>query len=303
MRLLAALTTALFVYLVVGYLTGNAPNLGARARRRQQVPKWQLWLIQAGSDLSPRQFWAGSVVSGLVGFGLLRAIAGTWWVALIPSLAIAFLPYGYFARQRAERLASVQKAWPDGLREVLAHVNSGATLAAAIESLANKGPEALQEAFARFPSQAKMFGVVPALEIIKEELSDPSSDKVIEVLILAHQFGGSSLQTVLRDLIETMSADQLTNEQIRTAGFEQRLEGLVVGLAPWLILLFLATVPETYRDFYRSREGRFVVILAGVWAACGWLLMRVIARTPQEIRVFGGGSTAPVDDVQLGVVE
>ncbi len=303
MRLLAALATAFFVYLTVGYLTGNAPNLGTRVRKKQQVSKRQQWLIQSGSDLSPSQFWAGSVVSGLVAFGLLRAIAGTWWVALIPSLAVAFLPFVYFARQRTERLASVQKAWPDGLREVLAHVNSGATLAAAIESLANKGPRALQEAFARFPSQAKMLGVVSALEIVKEELSDPSSDKVLEVLILAHQFGGSSLKRVLRDLIDTMSADQLTNEQIRTAGFEQRLEGLVVGLAPWVILLFLATVPETYREFYRSSEGRFVVIFAAVWATFGWLLMRVIARTPQEIRVFGGGSAVPRDDVRLGVSE
>jgi tight adherence protein B len=208
---------------------------------------------------------------------------------------VAFLPYSYFSRQRAQRLADVQRAWPDGLREILAHVNSGATLATAIESLAERGPEALCAAFRRFPAQARMFGVVPALEIVKEELADPSSDKVIEVLILAHQFGGDSLQQVLRDLIETMSADQLTAEQIRTAGFEQRLEGIVVGLAPWLILLFLATVPETYRAFYRSREGRFVVIVAGVWAAFGWLLMRLIARPAQETRVFGGGSTMTSD--------
>jgi tight adherence protein B len=303
MRLLAAVATALFVYLAVGHLTGNAPTFGVKMRSKPQVSASQLWLIQAGSDLSPRQFWAGSIVSGLAGFGLLRAITGTWWVALIPSIAIAFLPYAYFARQRTERLAAVQKAWPDGLREILAHVNSGATLAAAIESLADKGPEALRRAFARFPSQAKMFGVVPALEITKEELSDASSDKVIEVLILAHQFGGSSVQTVLRDLIDTMSSDQLTNEQIRTAGFEQRLEGLVVGMAPWLILLFLATVPETYREFYRSREGRFVVIIAGIWAAGGWLLMRVISRTPQEVRVFGGGSTVSRGYLRRGLVE
>jgi tight adherence protein B len=136
-----------------------------------------------------------------------------------------------------------------------------------------------------------MFGVIPALEIVKEELSDPSSDKVIEVLILAHQFGGDSLPLVLRDLIDTMTADELTAEQIRTAGFEQRLEGIVVAIAPWLILLFLATVPDTYRDFYRSATGRSIVIIAAVWAAFGWLLMRIIAKTPPEIRVFGGGST------------
>lgn len=295
MRLLAALMSAGFVYLAVGYLTGNAPNLTTRTRVKPQVSARQLWLIQAGSDLTPRQFWAGSLLSGVVGFIILRAVAGTWWVALIPSVAIAFMPYSYFSRQRIQRLADVQKAWPDGLREVLAHVNSGATLAGAIEALAEKGPEALREAFSRFPAQAKMFGVVPALEIVKEELADPSSDKVIEVLILAHQYGGDSLQEVLRDLIETMSADQLTAEQIRTAGFEQKLEGLVVALAPWLILLFLATVPETYREFYRTQTGRFVVIVAGIWAAFGWILMRMLAKQVPEVRVFGGGSTVTSD--------
>ncbi|MCP4966627.1 MAG: hypothetical protein GY926_15535 [bacterium] len=299
MRLLAAVATASFVYLAVGYLTGNAPNLATRARAKPQISTRQLWLIQAGSDLTPRQFWAGSVLVGVAGLLILGAITGTWWVAAIPSIAIAFMPYSHFSRQRAGRLADVQKAWPDGLREVLAHVNSGATLAAAIESLAVRGPEALQQAFARFPGQAKMFGVVPAMEIVKEELADPSSDKVVEVLILAHQFGGDGLKTVLRDLIETMTADQLTAEQIRTAGFEQRLEGVVVALAPWVMLVYLATVPAAYREFYRSSTGRFVVIVAGIWAGFGWVLMRIIARPAQEVRVFGGGSAVGADQRAL----
>lgn len=290
MRLSAALMSAVFIYLLVGYLSGNAPNLTTPTKHKPQISKRQLWLIQSGSDLSPRQFWAGSILSGMVGLLFLWAVAGTWWVAMIPAVVLAFVPYSYFARQRVGRLAAVQKSWPDGLREVLAHVNSGATLAVAVEALAERGPIALREAFARFPAQAKMFGAVAALEIVKEELSDPASDKVIEVLVLAHQYGGGSLQLVLRDLIETMTADELTAEQIRTAGFEQRLEGLVVALAPWLILLFLATVPATYREFYRSSTGRFVVLVAAAWAAFGWVLMRILARAPQEIRVFGGGS-------------
>ena len=290
MRFLAALLSAAAVYLAVGFATGSAPAFGARRRVKPHVSKRQLWLIQAGSDLSPRQFAAGSLASGAFGFVLLLVMVGTWWVALIPSLAVAFVPYAYYSRLRTRRMAAVQKAWPDGLREILAHVNSGATLTAAIEALAARGPEALRQAFARFPVQARMFGVVPALEIVKEELSDPSSDKVIEVLILANQFGGSSLQLVLRDLIEAMTADELTAEQIRTAGFEQRLEGLVVALAPWVILLFLATVPPTYREFYRTSTGRFVVLIAGIWAGFGWILMRILSRPSPEIRVFGGGS-------------
>ncbi len=290
MNLLAAFSLAVFVYLLVGFLTGNAPNVGINRKQPSQISPRQLWLIQAGSDLSPRQFWAGSAASGLCGLVVLWAVAGTWWVALIPAIALSLIPYAYFSRHRAERLASVQKAWPDGLREILAHVNSGATLTAAVESLSTRGPDALRDAFGRFAAQARMFGVVPALEIVKEELSDPASDKVIEVLILAHQYGGDSLQAVLRDLIETMTADELTAEQIRTAGFEQKLEGLVVALAPWAILLFLATVPPAYRAFYRTGAGRLVVVIAGLWAAFGWFLMRAIARQRPEVRVFGAAA-------------
>lgn len=296
MRLLAALMTAAFVYFAVGLLIGTEllgteSRPGARRSGKPQVSQGQRWLIQAGSDLTPRQFVAGSLLGGLVALAGLRLLVGTWWVALIPAVGVSLLPFAHFSRQRAERLAAVRRAWPDGLREVLAQVNSGATLVGAIEALSARGPEALRRAFHRFPAQARMFGVLPALEIIKEELADPASDKVIEVLALAHQFGGSSLQVVLRDLIDTMSADLLTAEQIRTAGLEQRLEGLVVAVAPWLILLFLATVPATYREFYRSPEGRFVVIVAAIWGAVGLVLMKLIGKTSQETRVFGGGAT------------
>jgi tight adherence protein B len=289
-RLLAALSSAVFAYLVMAHVVGLAPNPTTRTVRRPQVSRRQLWLLQAGSDLTPRQFWVGSIGAGLGAFLAFLVLAGTWWVASIPAVAVSFAPYLQYGRQRTRRLAEVQRSWPDGLREILAHVNSGATLATGIEALADRGPAPLREAFARFPMQARMLGVVPALEIIKEELADPSSDKVVEVLVLAHQHGGETLQVVLRDLIETMVADQLTAEQIRTAGLEQRLESIVVAVAPWVILLFLATVPEAYREFYRSPQGRFVVLLAGVWAVVGWVLLRVISRRVEEVRVFGGGS-------------
>ena len=160
----------------------------------------------------------------------------------------------------------------------------------ALEALARKGPEPLRLAFERFPLQARMFGMIPALEMIKEELADPTSDKVIEVLILAHQHGGDLVEDVLRDLIDTTVADLATQEGIRTANFEQRLESWVVVAAPWLLLLFLATIPESYVAFYSSPPGRFTVLVGAVWAGIGWLLMRWIARQQDEPRCWAGGA-------------
>lgn len=295
MRLIAALLGGFFVYAAMATFLGVAPDLALPTRAKPQISKRQLWLIQAGSELTPRQFVAGSVAAGFGAFLLLGLITQSLVIALIPAIAVGMLPRAYFARERQKRIVQIQQAWPDGIRDVLAHVSSGATLARAIEALAAEGPEPLQFAFDRFPLQARMFGVVPALEIVKEELADPTSDKVIEVLILAHEFGGDLVQDVLRDLIDAITDDLRTLEEIRTAGFEQRIEGFLVVVVPWAVLVFLATVPEDYRAFYRSSTGQIVVIIGAIWSALGVVVMRLMSRDSGEPRVLGGAAALTED--------
>jgi tight adherence protein B len=226
----------------------------------------------------------------VLSFVALLALTGGWHLALVPAVAIGMTPRMYYARSRAARLNSVQAAWPDGIRDLLAHVGSGATLPRALDALAADGPEPLRYAFRRFPLQVRMFGVVAALEMVKEELSDPTSDKVIEVLILAHEYGGELVQEVLRDLITAINEDLRTLDDIRVADFEQRIESWLVVIVPWAVLLYLATVPEQYRTFYASAQGRGVVVLAMLWTAAGVVLLRWIGRQQREPRVLGGGA-------------
>lgn len=299
MRVLAALLGGTFVYLAMALFLRVAPELEVKSKPKSQISPRQLWLIQAGSELTPRQFWSGSVVAGFGAFLLLLLLTQSPVIALVPAIAVGALPRAYYARARSQNLAAIQQAWPDGIRDVLAHVSSGATLAKAVEALAIDGPEALQFAFARFPLQARMFGVVPALEIVKEELADPTSDKVIEVLILAHEYGGDLVQEVLRDLVDAITEDLRTLEEIRTAGFEQRIESFLVVVVPWAVLVLLATVPEDYREFYRTSTGQFVVVIGAIWSAFGILIMRLISRESGEPRVLGGGAAVTADTESL----
>jgi len=85
----------------------------------------------------------------------------------------------------------VQRAWPDGLRDVLASITAGLSLTQAVTTLAATGPAPLRIAFARFPELARVIGTGPALELVKEDLADATSDRIIEVLILAHERGGA----------------------------------------------------------------------------------------------------------------
>lgn len=182
-RTLAPLATAVAVALV-GLALLRAERTGVarpRDRSRGAVP---------GLDVPAVQFWATVLGVALLTFMMVYAFTGLVVVSAAPALVVATLPRAYFVHKRALRLAGVQEAWPDGLRDLVSSVKSGASLPSAIESMATYGPEPLRQAFGGFGVYARSLGVVPALEMVKEDISDPTSDRIIEVLILAYQRGG-----------------------------------------------------------------------------------------------------------------
>lgn len=284
MRFGAALLTAVAVYLVVGAAIGALPQFRRVTPRRPLQA--QRWLAQAGVRLSPAQFWVGSAAVGAVTFVVVAAATAAPVVAIVPALSAALLPRAWFARQRAQRMRAVQEAWPDGLREVLAGVSAGLSLPQAVAALAQTGPAPLREAFTRFPQLMRMVGVVAALEVVKTELADPTSDRVIEVLILAHERGGRVVVDVLRDLAEATAEDLRTLEDIATSGLEQRINARAVFVLPWLTLLLLCARPGHFRDFYQSPAGLVVVLVGGVASLVGIWAVGRLGREPIEERVL-----------------
>ncbi|MBW3659261.1 MAG: type II secretion system F family protein [Actinobacteria bacterium] len=298
MTALAAASSALFAYLLVGVLTGRAPSVAGWRRRRSQVGRQQLWLVQAGTDLTPRQFWLGSVGAGVATFLLVTLLTATPAVAIVPAVAVGALPRAGFARRRARRMRELSEAWPDGVRDLLAAISAGMSLNQAVVSLSQTGPAALREAFGRYPSLARMVGVVPALEVVKEELADPTSDRIIEVLILAHEKGGHLLSEILRDLAEATTKDVRALEAIQTESLEQRINARAVFVLPWAVLLVLTLRPGYFRDFYRSGGGVLVVVVGALLSLLGLWLVTRLAREPVERRVLGAAATVTAEEAR-----
>jgi tight adherence protein B len=290
-RLVTALTMGVFAYFLVGFVTGYAPDLRFRRRgARSQVGRGQLWLHQAGLAVTPGQFAIASVGVGVVAFAVVTAMTGTPLVALVPAGAVAALPRAYFARRRAARLSRVQEAWPDGLRDLLASITAGRSLPQALTTLASSGPLPLREAFERFPLLSRMLGTVPALEVVKEELADPTSDRVVEVLILAQERGGQVVRDILEDLVATTTRDLKVQEEIETEGLEMKINARVVLVLPWVVLVALTIRAGPFRDFYQSGGGLVVVALGGALSVVGYVVISRLGRSQYERRVFGAGA-------------
>jgi tight adherence protein B len=286
-RLLAAACSGLAVALAIGLWT-RVVGVGGRVRRDRWAAQ-RRWLVQAGAQLTPAQFWTGSVAIGAAVFLAVVLLTRAPAVAVVPALSSTALPRFWYARRRVQRLRAVQEAWPDGLRELVAGIAAGMSLPQAICGLAASGPPPLQEAFARFPTLMRLTGVVPALEVVREELADPTSDRVLEVLVMAHQRGGRLVSELLADLAAATTEDVRTLDEIATSALEQKINARAVFVLPWLVLLALTAQPGHFRDFYRSPGGLLVVALAGIASALGMVLLGHLGKEPVEQRVLGTG--------------
>ena len=166
-------------------------------------------------------------------------------------------------------------------------IAAGHSLTHALTTLADTGPPALRDAFARFPLLARMLGTVPALEVVKAELADPTSDRVIEVLILASERGGAIVKQILEDLVVATTKDVKVLDEIESEGLEMKINGRAVLVMPWLVLVALTLRDGPFRAFYRSPAGLAVVLVGAVLSLLGSWWINRLGRAHEEQRVFG----------------
>ena len=287
MRLLAAACFGIAAALFAGALIGVPLVLRRRLpRHRAGRESWEEKLRGSGANVTVAQFVAGSATAGGVTIALVAALTGSPFVGIVPAIAVAALPAAYFGRRRAKNLRLVQAAWPDALRDVLASVAAGRSLLQAVQSLGEHGPEPLRESFSRISTRARMTGLGPALEAAKEELADPVSDRVLEVLVLAHETGGSIVRLVLADLVSSITKDLEVAEQVETDGLEMRINARAVVALPWAVLVALTAGRGPFRDFYQSAAGVATIAVGLVLTLAGFLLVTRLGRTPPEPRVL-----------------
>lgn len=289
MRLLAALAWGTTAYLLVGMLTGHTPRPLRRARVRSKT--FQTWLLQAGTGVTPAQFVAVSIAGALATFLVVWALAGAAPVALVPAVAVGTLPRGWFARQRDRRTRERLAAWPDALRDLLSKLEASTPLHPALVSLATTGPEPLRPVWHRYRSLSSALEHRAALEAIRRELADPVSDRVIEVLLVAHEQGTGVVLDLLRDLAETTTDDIRLLETIETAQLEHRIEARVVAILPFVVLVLLTSRSDDYREFYSTPLGVVVIVVGAILTLVGTLIIQRLGRIREETRVLVGPGT------------
>ncbi|GGL28525.1 type II secretion system F family protein [Phycicoccus endophyticus] len=253
---------------------------GPVARLRDEV-------VQAG--------FAGLTVRALllacaIAFFLVLAIV--WLTVGVAPIAVCFAtmaggaPVALVRRRARRRRAVLRELWPDAVDNITSAVRAGMALPEALGQLGERGPEPLREPFRRFADDYRLTGrFSDCLDRLKERLSDPVADRLVESLRIAREVGGSDLGRLLRTLSGFLREDARTRAELETRQSWTVNAARLAVAAPWFVLVMLSTRPESVAA-YASVTGAVVLAAGAAVTAVAYALMVRIGRLPDERRVL-----------------
>lgn len=276
-----------------GLLLAASPRLWPRtqdAKRPRRDPLRPLREKLAQGGFSPRITPAAIILaSGCVGFGagaFVLAVAPVVVLALVVALVAGAMPFAAVVGRARTRHRIMRAAWPDAIDHLVAALRAGAPLGEAMCALGGGGPLPLRSAFSEFETDFRSTAqLTVALDELKQRLSDPIADRVIETVRVARDVGGSELPPVLRTLAAHLRADAVVRAEVEARQTWVVSAARLGVAAPWLVLLLLAARPEAV-SAYNSPTGAAVLGTGFAVSVAAYRIMLALGRLPAERRWF-----------------
>ena len=219
----------------------------------------------------------GSLAQALFAVPVLTIVAGVLGGALLPIVI-----RGRAARRRAANRA----IWPDVVDHLVSSVRAGMSLPDSLGSLAELGPASTRGAFASFDDEFRRTGNFGAcLDSLKSSLADPVADRILETLRMAREVGGTDVTAVLRGLSGYLREDAALRAEVVSRQSWIRNAARLGVAAPWLLLVVLASRPETLVA-YDSAAGTVLILCGVAVTLVAYRLMIGLGRLPEERRWF-----------------
>jgi len=244
-------------------------------------------IVQAGfQGLSVRLLLGAGVIAFLLVLALVQATVGVLPIAACFAAMAAYLPVGVVRARARRRRARLRDLWPDAVDNITSGVRAGMALPEALSQLGTRGPEELRAPFRAFADDYRLTGRFhDSLDRLKDRLSDPVGDRLVESLRIAREVGGTDLGHLLRTLSGFLREDARTRAELETRqGWTVSAARLAVG-APWLVLALMATRGESVRA-YSTATGTAVLVVGAAVSLAAYRIMLRIGRLPEDERVL-----------------
>ncbi|MHB8187237.1 MAG: type II secretion system F family protein [Dermatophilaceae bacterium] len=259
----------------------------AAPRKAGPVSRLSDELAQAGFDaVTWRSLLGACVMAFVMVFLVFAATTKVMPVAFCFALMAGYAPIVLVRMRARKRRSAMRDLWPDVVDNIGSAVRAGLALPEALSQLRIRGPEELRPAFSSFAEDYRATGrFQECLDRLKERLSDPVADRLIESLRIAREVGGSDLGRLLRTLSAFLREDARTRAELETRqGWTINAARLAVA-APWIVLAMLSSRPGSLQAYSRP-AGVLVLAIGGALSLVAYRVMVRIGRLPEEGRVL-----------------
>jgi tight adherence protein B len=291
---LLSLLAAYGVFLIYTALALGWQGVGVSPspiRRRRKGLSVDEYLTQAGlENVRVAEFAAVSGVLLVVGTGFGWAIWGGFLAPAAVGLAAAAFPLAAARSRRAARREQARESWPRMIEEIrMQAVSLGRPIPEALLSVGLRGPEEMVPAF-RAAQREWLISTDfdRTLNVLKEQLADPTADAVCETLLIAHEIGGTDVERRLRALIEDRVQDLQGRKDARAKQAGARFARWFVIIVPVGMALVGLAIGDG-RASYQTATAQLMILGAFAFIAVCWVWAGVLMRLPEEERVFSGG--------------
>jgi tight adherence protein B len=265
----------------------DGPSAPSVRRKVGLVSRLSDELAQAGFDaVTPRSLLGACVMAFGMVFLVFVATAKVVPVAVCFALMAGYAPILLVRMRARRRRAVMRELWPDVVDNIGSAVRAGLALPEALSQLTIRGPEELRPAFAGFAEDYRATGrFQECLDRLKERLSDPIADRLIESLRIAREVGGSDLGRLLRTLSAFLREDARTRAELETRQSWTINAARLAVAAPWIVLAMLSTRPDSLQAYSRP-AGVLVLVIGAALSFVAYALMVRVGRLPEEGRVL-----------------
>jgi tight adherence protein B len=285
--LLLGLTLGLGLFLIWWSVWVPAPRPAGLAARVGPLDRLSDEVVQAGfNGLSVRTLLASCVTTAFLVLALVQASVGVLPIAICFAAMAAYAPLGFVRRRARRRRSKLREVWPDVVDNITSGVRAGMALPEALSQLGTRGPDEVQEPFRAFADDYRLTGRFhDSLDRLKDRLSDPVGDRLVESLRIAREVGGTDLGHLLRTLSGFLREDARTRAELETRQSWTVNAARLAVAAPWAVLAMLSTNPESVRAYSTGLGAAVLAVGAAVTGLAYWAMVR-IGRLPEDERVL-----------------
>jgi tight adherence protein B len=247
------------------------------AERGGLLVKVERMLEQANLPLRAAEalfFYGAGVV--LVGAAVLFS-APTLPVGMIFAAIVAAVPIVVVRQLRKRRLKAFEAQLPDTLNLLSGSLRAGYSFLQGLEAVAQETSEPMARELRRVLAEARLGRPLEdALADVAVRMESNDFDWSVMAIRIQREVGGN-LAELLQTVAETMVERSRLRGEVKALTAEGRISGVIMGLLPVALGLFMFTVsPDYIDDLFSSVTGWAMVVGSVVMGVAGFAWIQKI---------------------------